>query len=102
MKTLSCLLLASSLFITSFAQAGDSYVRGYTKQNGTVVQGYHRSTPDNTVNNNYGTAGNTNPYTGAYGTHPRDNSQGPGAYNAGNGMGVQPLQNPALQDMNGE
>jgi len=43
-------------------------VQGYTKQDGTYVQPYHRTTPDATQNNNYGTKGNVNPYTGKEGT----------------------------------
>lgn len=76
-------------FGSSVSQAGDSYTHGYTRSNGTYVQGYHRTTPDNTVNNNYGTRGNVNPYTGAYGTRERNPYQPQGQYNQGNGMGYQ-------------
>lgn len=55
---------------TSFAQSS-TYVSGYTKSNGTYVQGYYRTTPNSTRNDNYSTVGNTNPYTGAAGTKPR-------------------------------
>jgi hypothetical protein len=54
---------------TSFAQTS-TYVSGYTKSNGTYVQGYYRTTPNNTRNDNYSTVGNVNPYTGTYGTKP--------------------------------
>ena len=57
---------------TSFAQTS-TYVSGYTKSNGTYVQGYYRTTPNNTRNDNYSTVGNVNPYTGSYGTKPADN-----------------------------
>lgn len=53
--------------------AGDTYVNGYTRSNGTYVQGHYRSAPDNTRDNNYGTYGNSNPYTGTAGAQPRDN-----------------------------
>ena len=43
-------------------------VQGYTKKDGTYVEPYHRTTPDATQNNNYGTKGNVNPYTGKEGT----------------------------------
>ncbi|WP_185244947.1 hypothetical protein [Citrifermentans bremense] len=46
----------------------DGYVRGYTRQDGTYVNGYTRSSPDNSYNNNYSVRGNTNPYTGREGT----------------------------------
>ena len=55
----------------SFAQTS-TYVSGYTSSNGTYVQGYYRTTPNTTRNDNYSTVGNTNPYTGSYGTKPAD------------------------------
>ena len=56
----------------SFAQTS-TYVSGYTTSNGTYVQGYYRTTPNTTRNDNYSTVGNVNPYTGSYGTKPADN-----------------------------
>ena len=76
-----------AFFSTISAFAGDTYVNGYYRSNGVYVEPYHRTTPDNTVNNNYGTAGNINPYTGISGTAPRNIYQPQGAYNAGNGFG---------------
>lgn len=55
----------------SFAQSS-VYVSGYTNSVGTYVQGYYRTTPNNTRNDNYSTVGNVNPYTGSYGTKPAD------------------------------
>jgi hypothetical protein len=63
-------LLACALPNTN-ALADGQYVQGYTRSNGTYVQGHYRSAPDNTVDNNYGTRGNVNPYTGDMGTQPR-------------------------------
>jgi len=57
---LMSLVLASSLF-------ADQYVNGYTKSNGTYVQGYYRSSPNSTTSDNFSTKGNTNPYTGEQG-----------------------------------
>ena len=54
-----------------FAQTS-TYVSGYTNSNGTYVQGYYRTTPNTTRNDNYSTVGNVNPYTGSYGTKPAD------------------------------
>lgn len=55
-----------------FALAGvahaDSYVRGHTRSDGTYVQPYHRSNPNNSMLDNYSTKGNYNPYTGEKGT----------------------------------
>lgn len=63
------LLFAATLILTAHsAHAG--HVNGYTRSNGTYVQGYERSAPDNTVQNNYSYRGNQNPYNG----QPGDNS----------------------------
>lgn len=63
------LLITSSISI--FAK--DVYVKGYTRSDGTVVKSHHRSSPDSTVNNNFSTKGNVNPYTGKEGWIDRDN-----------------------------
>lgn len=52
-----------SLFNTNVAFA-DVWVNGYTRSNGTYVQGYYRSSPDSNPYNNYSYPGNLNPYTG--------------------------------------
>ena len=41
---------------------------GYTRSNGTYVPPYVATNPNGTQRDNYGTAGNVNPYTGAVGT----------------------------------
>jgi hypothetical protein len=43
-------------------------VQGHTTSNGTYVQPHQQTNPNNTVRDNYGTAPNVNPYTGAVGT----------------------------------
>ena len=65
MKTILGLVVFT---VAASAFAGDLYVQGYTRQDGTYVQPHHRSSPDNTIQNNYSTQGNTNPYTGQQGT----------------------------------
>ncbi|WP_207209596.1 hypothetical protein [Flavobacterium sp. 140616W15] len=72
MKKVTFLLL-SVFFIYSNSFAQDVWVNGYTRTNGTIVQDHYRTNRDQTVNNNFTTIGNTNPYTGAVGTLPRDN-----------------------------
>jgi hypothetical protein len=62
----------SSSSHSSTKGTGDHYVHGYTKKDGTVVQGYHATNPNGTRNDNYSTRGNVNPYTGEAGTKPRD------------------------------
>ncbi|TXF89247.1 hypothetical protein FUA23_10880 [Neolewinella aurantiaca] len=73
---LSLLLLASCLSIV-VAQVNPNYhsVRGYTRKDGTRVQGYKRTNPNSTVNDNYSTRGNINPWTGQAGTVPRDDGR---------------------------
>lgn len=65
MKKVICGLL---LLVGAVASAKDVYVNSYYRKDGTYVQGYHRTSPDNDVYNNYSTKGNVNPYTGKEGT----------------------------------
>ena len=80
-------LALALVFMSVSVEAKDTYVRGHTRSDGTYVQGYHRTSADNTVNNNYGTQGNLNPYTGRSGDRARNPNQGNGEYNSGNGLG---------------
>jgi len=64
-------LICSVAFLACIAapvMAADTYVHGYTRSNGTYVAPYHRTSPDSTINNNYSTYPNVNPYTGKQGT----------------------------------
>lgn len=56
----------------SYGSRSDHTISGYTRSNGTYVRPSHATNPDATRNNNYSTKGNVNPYTGKYGTKPRD------------------------------
>lgn len=60
-----------------------TYVNGYTKSNGTYVQGHYRSSRNSTNHDNYSTSGNYNPYAGSAGSRAKDYSTG--AYNYGSG-----------------
>jgi hypothetical protein len=51
----------------SFGQS-HVYVNGYIKSNGTYVQPHYRTSPNNTVKDNWSTYPNVNPYTGNTGT----------------------------------
>lgn len=42
-------------------------VSGYTRRDGTYVQPYQATNPNNTQRDNYGTSGNYNPYNGRTG-----------------------------------
>jgi hypothetical protein len=68
--TIICALAVAAL--VPFAAAAQEYVQGYTKQDGTYVQGYMRSSPNDTKADNYSTRGNVNPYTGQPGTRSPD------------------------------
>lgn len=64
MKRLATVLIA--LFaVSAWAQ---TYVKPNVTKDGTYVEGHMRSVPNNTNTDNYGTKGNTNPYTGQAGT----------------------------------
>ena len=51
MKTLILTAILASIATSSFAY--DVYVHGYTRQDGTYVDSYHRSSPDGYKWNNY-------------------------------------------------
>lgn len=59
--------LAATFSTVALAQQ-DTTVSGYYRKNGTYVEPYHRTAPDNNPYNNYSTQGNVNPYTGQPGT----------------------------------
>ncbi len=70
---LNVLLIFVMMFVVCGSVfAGDVYVNGYTKSNGTYVAPHYRTSPNSTRNDNYSTYGNTNPYTGEAGTKARD------------------------------
>lgn len=66
------LLLIFSLDVVS----AQTYVRGYTKKDGTYVEPHYRSSPNGTKSDNYSTKGNYNPYTGKPGTKKDDSYYG--------------------------
>lgn len=63
-KTIIAILI--TLAFATVASA-DTYVNGYTRSDGTYVQGHWRSSPNGTTLDNYSTRGNVNPYTGQKG-----------------------------------
>ena len=68
------MLLVLSVFSASIF--ADVSVRGYTRQDGTYVEPYHRSEPNNIQSDNWSTKGNVNPYTGQEGTRNPNNYSG--------------------------
>ena len=68
MKYVFCALFLMLLSIQS-VNAQSVSVDGHIRRDGTYVQPHHRSAPDNSYNNNWGTSPNTNPHTGRHGTN---------------------------------
>lgn len=71
MKKIS-LIFISFLFLTNqlFSQNNPNhiYVDGYINSNGNYVKGYYKTTPNSTINDNFSTKPNINPYTGKHGS----------------------------------
>ena len=69
MRKLFLILVVMVLGFTGLVFAEPyQYVRPYTKSNGTFVNGYYRTSPNNTKFDNFSTKGNMNPFTGKSGT----------------------------------
>lgn len=68
MRWLGAILCAAALLAAQSAWAGDVFVNGYFRSDGTYVQPHYRSAPDNSYNNNWSVSPNVNPYTGQRGT----------------------------------
>jgi hypothetical protein len=64
MKKLALALLLATISTAIFAQ---QYVNGYTRKDGTYVEGHYRSAPNNVKWDNYSSQGNYNPYNGKIG-----------------------------------
>jgi hypothetical protein len=69
MKTLIALALFAASIVGALAQ---THVNGYYRTDGTYVQPHWRSSPNNTIYDNWSTRGNVNPYTGQVGTRNDD------------------------------
>jgi hypothetical protein len=82
------ILLLFTLFCCGMATAqvnpNNNYVNGYYKSNGTYVNGHHRTNPNKTINDNYSTYPNYNPYTGQQGTRKPTSSYPSNSYNSNN------------------
>lgn len=50
------------------SNSSSTHVDGHFSSNGSYTQPHYRSSPNSTDLDNYGTRGNTNPFTGATGT----------------------------------
>lgn len=70
--SLTAVLIGGLLSLQALAQVNprNHTVRGYYRSNGTYVQPHHRTNPNWTINDNYTTIPNVNPWTGKPGTIP--------------------------------
>ena len=67
MMIAAALLGTCLMALPAFAQ-GDVYVQGHFRSDGTYVQPYYRSAPNNSRLDNWSVKPNINPYTGQKGT----------------------------------
>ena len=74
--SISCVLFVLCFSLIAGTAYCDTYVKGYTKKNGTYVQGYTRSDPDKYIYNNKNSQTN--------GGSQRDEYSSPPAYNKSN------------------
>ena len=61
-------LSLATMFVNAQSNPNSTPVKGYTKKNGTFVQPSHRTAPNHTQKDNFGSKGNTNTFTGKSGT----------------------------------
>jgi hypothetical protein len=72
-RRLTTIVLTSLTLSTAAWAFGDkTQVDGYWRKNGTYVQPYERTLPDQRLDNNYGYPGNYNPNTDRITPMPRD------------------------------
>ena len=71
---------------TSWVNSNVVYQQGYTRSNGTYVQGHYKTLPNKTNWDNFSTVGNININTGRIGSVARDYSSG--ALNYGSGRTI--------------
>lgn len=75
MKLTLSLIISTLLSIAVQAQTNPDHiwVNGYTRNDGTFVRGHYKTKANSTVNDNFTTPGNYNPYTNEPGWLPREN-----------------------------
>jgi hypothetical protein len=94
MKKLFFTLVLAFVAQFSFGQ-NTVYVNGYYRSNGTYVQPHYRTSPNNTVQDNWSTKPNVNPYTGQRGTKNYNyNNSYNNSYYQRNNYYTQPRRNP--------
>lgn len=95
MRLISMIFLSLALTLSASFALADQWVNGYTRSDGTYVQGHYRSDPNGTVRDNFSYKGNRNPYTGEIGTNRYRNDPSSEYYNGGfNGRSGNSYSNP--------
>ena len=81
------MITTAFMFIAIFAfgqvNTQKRYQNGYTRSNGTYVQGHYKTTTNSTNHDNYSTKGNTNTNTGVSGERAKDYSPDANKYGSG-------------------
>lgn len=62
--------LFAALIAAPLAAQTTTTVKPHIRKDGTFVSGHQRTTPNSTVNDNWSTSPNVNPWTGKTGTKP--------------------------------
>lgn len=58
MKGIKVMVIAAALFLVGGEASADKWVNGYTKKDGSYVQGHYKSSPDSYRYNNNGSQSN--------------------------------------------
>jgi hypothetical protein len=106
MNRINALFMPLTLLLLSFmSMAQDVWVEGYSRSDGTYVDGHYRSAPNGTKADNWSTLGNVNPHTGEIGTRTYDayqNRRQDGQKDTGNDYYGSESQIPNSHTMNSE
>jgi hypothetical protein len=81
-------ILAVAFLIVGLPAVAADAVHGFTRRDGTYVQPYMNSEPNQHRYDNYSSQGNTNPYTGERGTQRNEFSLPPAYNKAYGGTGI--------------
>jgi hypothetical protein len=85
----------------NYNYGGDTYQSGYSKSNGTYVDGHYKTKSNETNWDNYSTKGNTNIYNGTSGSRARDYSVDALNYGGGNTINTGPSGGQYYYNSNG-
>lgn len=95
MRKMLTLVMGLAIGLASLGLSADQWVNGYSRSDGTYVQGHYRSSPNSTVTDNFSFKGNRNPYTGEIGSNRYESNPTSPYYNgrSSGSSAFQPYQN---------